>query len=535
MPFQPWKFFRNPPPTVPIPQAVPSSTSTGSVVTSGSGPSNSSRATNLATSLANLAGTADYLQAVILSLTKGLGVTVNQNSNPDLARALSAVYGSVPPAISVQMYSYTLDVEYGAQQVMLAAGPDSSVQPNPFQNQAVLTINKAVESTLGSQSDFSSQIALMLRNLKTQSIVYNQWQTQLSSYPAASSTPTVPVANAIQASSVDVGDDVNTALSTHIDQMSSTYASAFNMLASPSSVSQDISCMVNTFASLTTAQLAQVKSLFNLVKDTDVTESIQDVSNGLTSFVFVQMMSQASSMVFQLDRVGQMMLGPLGSMNNSLGTGLSAVRSQSQNGLVGVIRDTTQTARVTSGVLSGLLSSNSAASSCGASPSQPASTPAPSPSCSTSAPSSSSSVPGLSLGMSDLSSLLDFSLSKANNKINSSLAAFQKLMSRMQSDTCNQVKLMTVTNNLGTLSSLASAFLSQQQSAGGTTSSAQTQLATVGSILSATVSGNGTTYTVQNGVISVIPPTLPAPTPSAATILSQTGVQTSLSGISQSL
>lgn len=526
MSFQPWKFFRNPPPTVPAPSAVP----LGSVASgSSSNPiPNESRASSLITAFSELAGTAIYLQDVILSLTKGLDVTVDQRTNPDLGRALSAVYGEVPPAISTTMYSYTLDVEYGAQQVLLAAGKDSSIQPNPFQNQAVLTINKAVESALSEQGDFSSQIALMLRALKTQSIVYTQWQTQLADYPATGAGASSPVSDAIQASTIDVGDDVHASLTSHVDQMSGTYASVFNLLASASSISQDIACMVNTFSTLTRVQLAQIKSLFTLVKNTDVKEGLQDITNGLTSFVFVQMMSQASRMVFQLDRVGQMMIGSLGTMDNPLGLGMSSVRSQSDLQLTGVIRNTAQTARVATGALAGLLVSNTAANTCGAGgPQLPVFSGEPSPSCYTVGS-------NISVGMSDLSSLLDWSLMKANLKINSSLLSFQKLMTRMQSDTCNQVKLLTLVNNLGTLSSLAEAFLSLQQSAGASSAvSAQTQLATVGAILSATVTGNGTTYTVQDGVISVVPPSIPTPSLSATSILTKAGVQTSLTGISQ--
>jgi hypothetical protein len=282
------------------------------------------------------------------------------------------------------------------------------------------------------------------------------------------------------------------------------------MLAGIPPVSQDIVGMVATFAELSTAELAQIQSLFNLTKNTSCAESMQDSSTGLTSCVFVQMLSDAAAMVFSLDRISQMALEPLGSMTNSLGNGMTSVQSQAGPSLVGVIRQVSSTARLASGPLAGMLTSNSAAGS-------------------TSGPS------GMTQGMQDLSTLLDWSLQQANGKTSSSLNSFTKLMRRTQSDTSSQVQMLSTINSLGTLASLAGAFLTQQQSSGAAASTSVTQLATVGAILAATVTGNGTTYTVQSGVVTVNPPYIPPPTLAAAAVLSNAGVQTSLAGLSQPL
>ena len=447
-----------------------------------------------------------YLQSVILSLTKGLGVTVNTDTSPELGQALSSIYGSVPAAVSIPMYSALLDVEFGAQQVLLATGPDASIQPNPFQQQAVITINKAVESELSSDGSFAAQTPLMLRNLKTQAAAYTQWQASLAKYPAATGSTGSTAANLIQGSTVDVGDDVNQALTDHIDAMTSTYASAFTMMAGTSSVSQDIVSIVATFATLSVVELAQIKSLFTLVQTTSAAESLQDTSNGLTSFVFVQMLSSAASMVFSLDRVTQMAITPLGSMSNSLGSGLSAAQGQATSPMSGVVRQIVQTARIASGVLSGMLASNSSA---GGSP-----------------PS------GLTAGMNDLNTLFDWSLQQASGKNTTTLLSFTKLMGRTQNDTNSQVQLLSVINNLGTLASLANSFLTQN---GAAAAAPATQLATVGAILATTNTGNGTTYTVQNGAVTVNPPAVPTPTPAASVVLANAGVSTQLAGLSQSL
>jgi hypothetical protein len=515
MSFLPWKFSRIPPQTVPSAYVAPTgggttapAGATSSTPSTSGAATNTSRATALISQLSDLAGMAQYLQSVILSLTTGLGVTVNTNTNPDLAQALSSIYGSVPAAVSIQMYSSLLDVEFGAQQVLLATGLDASIQPNPFQQQAVITINKAVESALSSDGSFSAQAPLMLRNLKTQTAVYAQWQSSLAQYPASTGITGSTSANVIQASSVDVGDDVNQALSDHITAMTSTYASAFTLMAGTSSVSQDIVSIVATFATLSVVELAQIKSLFTLVQSTSASESLQDTSNGITSFVFVQMLSSAASMVFSLDRVNQMAIVPLSSMSNPLGSGLSSAQGQATSPMSGVVRTIVQTARVSSGVLSGMLASNS---STGGSP-----------------PS------GLTAGMNDLNTLLDWSLQQASGKNTTTLLSFTKLMGRTQNDTSSQVQLLSVINNLGTLASLAGSFLTQNGT-GAAAATPVTQLATVGAILAATNTGNGTTYTIQNGAVTVNPPAVPTPTPAASVVLANAGVSTQLAGLSQSL
>jgi hypothetical protein len=535
MSFTPFQFFRNPPATVPSPAPEPSE-----FVSSGSGGtsaiSTSSRATTLASSLSDLAGTSAYLQSVILSITKGLGVTVNVATNPDLGRALAAIYGTIPPAVSITMYSNLLDTEFGAQQVTQAAGPTSTVQANPLQVQSVVTVNKAVETALSAQGDFQSQLPLMLRSLKTQATALTAIQAQLSSYPAATSAvATTNDPTVVQASSVDVGDDVNDALTDFTNSLGSVYAAVFSMMAGISSISQDISCMVKTFATLQTGELAQIKSLFTMVSQTSVSEDMQDISNGLTSFVFVQLMSDASGMLFTLDRVAQMALAPLKTMMNPLGSALTSVQGNAASNLVGVVRQVTSDARVSTGVLQGMIASNTTAAACGSQakpPAPPAASAVPPSTCSAEGPNGSLN---LSSGMNELSTLLDWSLSKANAKVQSSLNSMKKLMTKTQTDTCNQVKLLTMVNNLGTLSSLATSFLQQQNSSSTTASTATSLLATVGSILSSTQTGNGVSYTVQNGSIVVTPPAVPVPTAAATAVLSKAGVQTSLSGISQSL
>src|ERR1039458_301186 len=106
MSFLPWKFSRTPPQTVP--SAYVGSAGGGTTVHAGNvaptttgAAMNTSRAAALTSQLSDLVGMSQYLQSVILSLTKGLGVTVNTETNPERGQALSSIYGSVPAAVSI--------------------------------------------------------------------------------------------------------------------------------------------------------------------------------------------------------------------------------------------------------------------------------------------------------------------------------------------------------------------------------------------------------------------------------------------------
>ena len=530
--FNNFVFTRTPPPTVASPSPV---LATAAVSTANSSVSSSAATTSVAGTLSSqlnsLAGTSEYLQSVILSLVKGLGVTVNVASNPDLGRALSAIYGEIPPAISAQMYAYTVAGEIGASQVNLAIKPDSTVQANPFQQQALITINKAVESSLADNGSFLSLAALSLRALQTQQAVYTNWQSLLAVYPAASGATGNLQVDVIPASTVDVGPEVEQAIQAHINDMSTTYGSLFTALTNVSSVSADIVCMVNSLSALSKTELAQMKGLFDLTSSMSVKESFVDISNGLTSFVFMQMKTEAAGILMQLDRVAQMALTPLRTLGGQLGSSVASAQQMRVNNLKGVIRTVTNDALLADGPLAGLAVSNTAASACGAKSLPPNPPKTPIPACAMSG--SSGSL--VSTGANDLSTLVDWALGKANQKFDTHLNALQKMMARTQKDTCNQVKLLTMVNNLTTLSSLTNSILLQQQKGSAVAGVTTTALSALGSILANTSSGNKVTYTVQNGSVMITPPAVPAPTPAAATIFANAGIQTSLAGITQSV
>lgn len=530
MAFEPFVFNRTIPPTVPA-AATSAGSTASSAQTSSSGPStgtssNKSIAASLAVQLGTLIDTATYLQDVIQSLNPGLGISVDSGSNPDLAMALSQIYnGQTPPAMSLKMYSYQLDAELGCAQVNLAAGTDSSVQANPFQYQALMTANKAFESQMASSGIFSAQSALLLRRLKSDVVSHANMQQQLLQYPAASSTSSssAPAANVIQASTIDVSSDVAGLVQTHIDQTGQIYSSMFQVVAQPDPIASDVANVVTMLATVAVPDLIRMNALLQMTQQGDLSQSSQDLSVGLSAFVYPQMLTQSSGMLFQLDQIMQLAIAPAGKMSNSVGSAMTALSGAmvGAGALVGVIRSMKQGSSAhTSGPLAGMPLNNGSQSGLAMSSSMP----------------SSLSSLGFSSGINEVSSLLSFSINSGQSANALHQDAFARLTSRVRSDSGGLTQVLAVASSLASLTSLVSAFVNEQQSSSAISSqSSSTQLATVGRILASSQTGNGTSYTVQGGVVSITPPAVPAPTAGAQTVFAKSGIQTSLTGLTQTL
>lgn len=514
MSFEAFKFAWSPPPTVPL---APISVSTSiSRKTSGLS-TNSSRATSLIAQFANLQDTANYLKTVILSLTQGIVITVDPNTDPSLSNALSVLYqGQVPPAISIPMYAYNLAAEVGGAQLNLALGLDSTVEANPFQQQALTTINKAVESQLVASGSFLNQAALLLRGLTGDATVYAQQQAILSQYPAANPVISPSNPSGIPAATIDVGDDVHAAFNTQISIATDNYGVMYSTLVQPNTSVADAASSIAMYAQLSANILLQIGALFDFASSVVVKHQIADLQNGVATNVYPQMLTQATGQLCMLDQLQQMMTDPIGRMNSPLSSTLSAVQ-QSMSVISGVIRNVAEIHRQTSGPLAGMPLTNSSQTLYPSSYEPP------------------TILGDIAAGLLEMVTLIDWSLQQANASMAVNLDAFQRLVARSQGDTSTQLQLMTVSGNMQSQSSMAKAVASQPSSSSIATVSSQTQIQTVGAILDSSDTGNGSTYTVQNGTVSVTPPAVPPPTAGAAAILGNAGVNTQLSGITETV
>jgi hypothetical protein len=521
MAFEPFVFNRTIPPTVPSAAA-----STSFSVLSAGTTSNTSVAASLAVQLGALIDTATYLHDVIQRLNPCPGISVDSGSNPVLASALGEFYnGQTPPAMSLKMYSYQLDAELGCAQVNLAAGTDSSVQANPFQYQALMTANKAFEAQTASSGVFAAQSALLLRRLKSDVITHSNMQQQLLQYPAAfgASSSSAPSTNVIQASTVDVSSDVASLVQNHVDQTGQIYSSMYQVVAQPDPVASDVANVVSMLSTVAVPDLIRMNALLQMTQQGDLSQSAQDLSVGVSAFVYPQMLTQSSGMLFQLDQVMQMAVSSASKMSNSVGSAMTALNGAmaGAGAMVGVIRSMKQgSSTQTTGPLAGMPLNNGSQSGLAMSSSMP----------------SSLSSLGFSSGVNEVSSLMSFSINSGQSANSLHQDAFARLTARVRGDSGGLTQVLAVASSLASLTSLVSAFINEQQSSSAISSqSASTQLATVGRILASSQTGNGTSYTVQGGVVTITPPAVPAPTSGVQTVFAQSGIQTSLTGLTQTL
>ena len=525
MAFEPIVFTRTIPPTVATQAPALGVVSfVSQVSSSNTTPSNTSMAVSLVTQLGDLIDTANYLQTLILGLNPGLGISIDPESDPDLARALAQIYnGQVPPAVSLQMYSYQLDAELGSSQVNLAAGSSSPVQANPFQTQALITANKAFESQVGSSGVFAAQSSLLLRGLKGSVITNATIQQQLMQYPAATTTtPSTPSVDVIPAATIDVSPAVASLVQNNINSSGQAMSSMYQVLAQPDPIASDVANVVAALATVAVPDLIRMNGLLQMTQQGDLSNSMQDLSGGISTYTLPQMLSQASGMMFQLDRVIQMVSSATNS-SNAVGKATQDVQgaSTAPGMLVGVVRSmkvspTTQT----SGPLAGMpLNSGALTKLAVSSPMPPA-----------------LSNVGLSPGLNEISSLMTFSTANAQKSNDLQQDAFQRLSGRVNGNMGSMAQTLGVVSSISSLTSLVTSFISAQKSGSSIAGqSPTTQLSTVSSILASSQTGNGTQYTVQSGVVTLTPPAAPAPTPGAAAVFASSGIQTSLQGLTQNL
>jgi len=524
MAFESITFTYTPPPTVPN-QGLNESVLAAAepvVSTSTSVQANSSTAASLAAQLGDLIDTSKYLQSVIYSLHSGLGVTVDQ-SNPDLGMALSVIYnGQVPEAVSLAMYGYLLDAELGSLQVNMAAGPNAGVEANSFQQQALITINKAVESQLAADGGVAAQSALLLRSLKSSAIMNAGIQSQLLDYPAATSTKSTPSLNVILASGIDVSSDVAALVQAHITAAGQVASSMYQTLTQPDPIASDVASVVGALATCSVVDLIRMSSMLSMTGQS-LANSVLGLSTGISSFIFPQAVAQSSGLMMQLDKIVQMAVTPSLSANNVVTSIVQSLASvMKPNGmLAGVIRTMKQPAAAQlTGPLASMPMNNSAVS--GLSIGSPI-------------PPSISSL-GFSPGINEMSSLMSFCTSQTVSSSTLQKDSFQRLTARVDGDQGTSTQILAATTSIKSLSSLVTAFTKEQQNnAAISTQDASAQLQTIGNILSSSTTGSGSSYVVQNGVVSVTPLAVPPTTPGAAAVFANSGIQSSLAGLNQTV
>ena len=149
-------------------------------------PRTDSRAAKLLDRFGQLKDTAKYLEDCILARCQGIGATLDLNRDPELALALSRIYGTdePPEAISVDMYNHLLDAELGITRAeIVLADADSAYEISPVQKADLQMATGRFEDAMIDSGKFEHQLPGTLRELKSDRVIFDNIQDGIREYP----------------------------------------------------------------------------------------------------------------------------------------------------------------------------------------------------------------------------------------------------------------------------------------------------------------------------------------------------------------
>lgn len=509
MAFKNFDFTFTPPTTVPSP-LPPSSPAPSTAPTVGGATSvNQSKAGSIINQLDDLTGMSQYLQGVILSRTKDMGVEIDPSTDPVTARALTQIYGTDTPPnfITIAMYNHLLNAHLGALQLEMAIGNDSSIQSNPLQVANLAQVVKAVESGLLDNASYKNWLPLQLAALKNDSIFFQSWKQALSTYPAYySPTPLVPTelqTSTIQATSTDISDSLSDYANDAVSRMGQSYTIAYQSLASPAPAESDLGSIMSQYFTQTLPNMLRIVSLLMSLKTLAQKPAMTSIQNDMVNYSLTRLVSDVSSTLATTDQLMTLGVSPLAGALGSLGNILAA--SQNQTVSSGV---------VSGGGLNGMSNSNMCSQSGN-------------PGVSASA-SASLTVPGLgqvSEGVKELAEMLNWATSTMSKQMSLVDLSFRQMVERKITQQNNRNQIMCSIRALDAMLSLAQAVVSEFQK--GTLTSnptQQQQQEAANSILTSLQTGSSTTFTSSGGQVVVNTPDMPPATTAVQNILAQSGL-----------
>lgn len=518
MTFRSLEFGYTPPPTV-IPPSVAVSTSTNTPSSNGS----KSNAGLIITQLNDLADMSKYLQAAIVGITNTMGIELDPAVDPNTAKALCSIYGTDnPPAfITIPMYNAILDAQMGAQQLEMAVGNNSSIQPNPVQVADLTTVISAVNNALVQSATYESWLPLQLASLKSDAIVFQSMAVSLSTYPAYYSNPTTP--QNLQTSTVQVADvDISSSLYDYqndaISRFNQTYANVFQALATASPVEQDVANIAAQLFTQSLPNMLQLQGLFTSLTGLAYKPAMTSLTGDTINYTFARLASDVGGMLTNADQLVSMVSAPLQGNLGALSSIVAGVQSQSAS--LGI---------VVGGAMAGMSKGNSYAAS---NPSNGLTTQ------SNGIPvtaDTSLTVPGfgpVSEGVKQLAENINWGQNTIQNGLSLLTTSFQQLMEHRLSQQNDRQAIMGSMRTMGTLTTLVGGIINAVQ-AGTITSnpSPKQQQEAANSILTSLQTGSITTFTTSGNQIIVNSPTLPPVTPPVQRVLSRVQINVPLGKI----
>jgi hypothetical protein len=517
MSFEPIKFTYTAPPLVvtPTPALSPVPAPNPTVGTSTSGAQ--SNAGQIINQLNNLNGMSQYLQTAILAMTDDLAIEIDPSVDPDTARALITLYGELPPAISIAMYNNILVASQEVQQMQIATGSNTQIQPNPMQVAALAQVISAVNSALIKNATYQSWLALQLASLQSDSVVFQGWAQAVATYPAyyapAPNASSLPAP--ITASNVDMSPTLFAYQSSAVSRFNQAYSAVYTSLATPPPVAQDAVNVVAQLMGQSLTAIIQMQGLFTSLVGLAHKPAMATLTGDLINYTFARLGSDLSSMLSLADQMVTMAVTPL---QNSLGS-LSSV-------IAGIQAQANTLGTVVTGPLTGMSLSNTCAAS---NPNngltqQVGGAVVPSNTTLT--------VPGLgaiTAGVQQLAENINWGQSTLTSSLASLTTSFQQLVEHRLSWQNDMQSLMCAMQAIGIIQGIVGGIVSATQTGSITANpSPEAQQEAANSILTSLSTGSPTTFTTSGGQVIVNPPTLPPITPFVQAVLSSAKINVPL-------
>jgi hypothetical protein len=514
--FLPFKFTFTPPKTVQSP-STDTATAAASVPASqidGSG----SQAGKIVSQIKDLLDASSYLQQAILSRHANTGVKFDPSEDPELARALTRKFGSDNQVntITIPMYSNLLDAEATAHQLEISLGPNSSMEPNPLEVSDTAYITRQVEQMLVNSGEYKNQIPVLLRGLKSDSLLLANWSDSFQQYPVlrspqASQDPLAqaavlnPSQDLIPAKGLDVSPLLSGYMTGMLGRMNSIYASIYTLLLSPNHVENDLLAVTSVFSQQAASDIARLVSVLTALKSMSHKESLSVLAGGMSTFVYARLGAGLGQMATSLDRLVSMAVDPLKSVTGQFGRllGLSSSISLS----VG---------RVPAGGMAG----SSLANPClkDLPHNQFIQTKSGGVSHVTTA------LDAIPDSLAALSEHLTWGLHQISFRTQYTNQAFMQLAERRLNDRGEQLNLLCSMSSIDTLINLGKGFISQKQTGSSSKTSPAAPAEAIGGILSNLSTSTGTGFTLSDGQVLPDPVDLPAPSDSVSRVLKAGGL-----------
>lgn len=307
-----------------------------------------SRSSQLVEKFRKLRSASQYLQEAVRFRTQGLGIELDVSTDPEVSLSLSRLYPDQPDApglVDMEMYDTLLTAEVNAMKADLVLDPASSPRViSPLQKADLAAVTRHVEKTFVEQTSLEPHLALLLRSLKGDSVVFEFWSEALRGYPA---TDRARSGGLVSESSghlrdLDVSEKLSATFEEAVRGWSIGYAAVYQLMSEVDPMELLAPETAQIVGQVSSRELVQLTSILGSLLREFHLAKLRDLSDGLVNVLFPRLLSESGKMSVLKDQFGSLttdfpFTGVLGELlDQHRGTNLAAPLYQQ---LVGVLRD----------------------------------------------------------------------------------------------------------------------------------------------------------------------------------------------------